>query len=224
MRSLVLTTAIVAGAFVVALGASAVGLLALESTVTAEADIFPLVLLWVGGVVLVVAAVAVVGITWVSRRPGRSAAAGSIWAALNQRYGGTVRLAGYQPVGLADGRYRGLPLEIVRSDPVPGEPLVRVRLEGGGRVGTDWELVPEAGQLQVRSADAGWAGRLAGAGLTRLWAPFGPRLKRLTYSSEGAVLTYEGPLPEAVGQVEELLTAMAQTLTAVAYTAGRPVN
>jgi len=120
VRSLVLTTAIVAGAFVVALGASAVGLLALESTVTAEADIFPLVLLWVGGVVLVVAAVAVVGITWVSRRPGRSAAAGSIWAALNQRYGGTVRLAGYQPVGLADGRYRGLPLEIVRSDPVPG--------------------------------------------------------------------------------------------------------
>jgi hypothetical protein len=223
VRGLVLTTAIVAGAFVVALGASAVGLLALESTVTSGADIIPLVLLWVGGVVLVVAAVAVVGITWVSRRPGRSAA-GGIWAALNQRYGGSVRFAGYQPVGLADGRYRGLPLEIVRSDPAPGDPLVLVRLEGGGRVGTDWELVAEAGRLQVRSADADWAGRLAGAGLTRVWAAFGARLRRLTYSADGAVLTYEGPMPGAVDQFEELLSTMAQTLTAVAYTAGRPVD
>ncbi len=225
MRSLILTTLIVAGAFVVALGASAVGLLALESAVTSEAEVLPLVLLWVGGVVLVVAAVAVVALTWVYRRPARPAVpAGSPWATLHQRYGGSVQFAGHRPVGLAGGRYRGLPLEIVRPDPEGGAPVVLVRLGGGGKLGADWELVADANRVEVRSSDASWAGRLAGAGLPRLWASFRPRLRRLTYSADGAVLTYEGTLPEAADQFEELLSAMAQTLTAVAYTAGRVEN
>ncbi len=220
MRNLVLVSLVAAGAFVVALAASAVGLLALELTVTSEAEVFPLVLLWVGGVVLLVAGLAVVSVTWVSRRTGRPPAVGGRWGTLQQRYGGTLRFAGQQAVGLVDGRYRGLPLEVVRPDST-GEAAV-VRLGGGGKLGLDWELVPDTGDLVVRSADAGWARQLTAAGVPRLWVPFGQRLRRLTYTADGAVLTYEGALPEAVEQFDELLSAMAQTLTAVAYTAGRP--
>ncbi len=225
MRNLVLLTAIAAAAFILALGVSAAGLLALGKAITSEAELFPLVLLWVGGVVLVVAALAVAAVSWAARRPGRSPAApGEFWSDLQRRYGGTFRLAGSRPVGLVDGRYRGLPLEVDRSGAAPGGPSGAVRLAGGGNLGADWELVAEGGRLVLKSADPAWAGRLAGAGIVGLWEPFAPGLGRLGYSAGGAVLTYEGTLPERLEAFEELLSAMAQTLTAVAYTAGRPVG
>ncbi len=225
VRSLVLLTAIAAAAFILALGVSAVGLLALENTVTSEAELLPLVLLWVGGVVLMVAALAVVAVTWLGRRPRRpSAAPGDFWSGLQRRYGGALRLANYRPVGLEGARYRGLSLEVVRLDSVSDARSGAVRLEGGGNIGSDWELVLEGDGLVVKAADPAWADRLAGSGILRLWQPFAPGLRRLAYSAAGAVLTYEGSLAEGIEQFEELLSAMAQTLTAVAYTAGRPVG
>ena len=225
MRSLILLTAVAAVAFSLALGISAAGLLALENTIASEAELLPLVLLWVGGVVLVVAALAVAAVGWVARRSGRSPAVpGEFWSNLQRRYGGTFRLAGYRPVGLVDGRYRGLPLEVVRPEPASEAPSGAVRLAGGGNLGADWELVAEGGRLVLKSADPAWAQRLAGAGIIRLWEPFAPGLGRLGYSAGGATLTYEGALPEGPEAFEGLLAAMAQTLTAVAYTAGRPAG
>lgn len=223
MRSLLLVTLVAAGAFVLALALSAVGLLALELTVTSEADVFPLVLLWVGGVVLVVAGLAVVAVGWLARRPAPAGRSGGPWGAIQQRYGGTLRLADQRVVGLVGGRFRGLTLEVLRPGPT-GEPSAVIRLSGGGNLGADWELAPGGRGLAVRSADAGWGRELAAVGVPRIWEPFGPGLRRLTYAADGAVLTYEGAIPEAVEQLDELLAAMAQTLTAVAYAAGRPAR
>ncbi len=225
VRSLVFLTAVAAAAFILALGVSAVGLLALENAISSEAELLPLVLLWVGGVVLVVAALAVVAVTWLGRRPGRAPAApGDLLSALHRRYGGALRLANYRPVGLEGARYRGLLLEVVRFEWASDVRSGTVRLQGGGNIGADWELVAEGDRLLVKTADPTWAKRLADSGILRLWESFAPELRRLGYSAGGAVLTYEGNLPERVERFEEVLSTMAQTLTAVAYTAGRPVN